>query len=60
MNTKCEENTIFFESKLQQLSVNQTAELCNRAKHASNQHDAFIDDVKVTMEDLRDDTCLMQ
>ena len=57
--TKCEENANLFDSKLQQLSVTQTAELCHHTKHIADQHEAFIDDIKITMDDLRDDMCLM-
>ena len=60
MNRKCEENTVFFESKLQQLLVNQTAESRHHTKHIADQHDALIDDIKVTMDDLRDDICIVQ
>ena len=60
MNTKFEQNTSLFESKLQQLSSNKTIELHNHAKHIDNQHDAHINEMKVTMDDLRDEICIVQ
>ena len=59
MHTKCEETANLFDSKLQQLSVTQTAELCHHDKHIADQHEAFIDDIEITMDDLRDGMCLM-
>ena len=55
IHAKCEETATLFDSKLQKLLVTQTAELCHDAKHIADQHEAFIDDIKITMDDLRDE-----
>ena len=45
---------------LEQLTINNTAELCNHTKHIANQKEALIDETEVTRDDLRDDICIMK
>ena len=55
LNAKCVETATHFDSKLQKLSATQTTELCHHTKHVADQHEVIIDDIKITMDDIRDE-----
>ena len=55
-----DDHHISLDVKIDQLQINNTAELWNHTKHISSQHETHMNNTKITIDDLRDDVHIVQ
>ena len=60
INSKTNDNHNALIKQIEQLTINNTTELCNHTKHIASQHEAHVDETKRAMEDMRDDINTIQ